>query len=274
MRQITGLGLKLKGIIHSAGVTNDKAIAKSTWADFESVLACKLQGSLNLHEATKDMALDFFVMYSSVSGLLGNMGQANYAAANAFLDGLCVARHSQGLPALSISWGPWGSVGMAANMENAEAMGLKKEMLIGSDDGMRMLELAITQGKPHYAITPSAFLSLFAAGSSKVTSDLLKELRGEKKAAASKPAPKAKKSAKHAKGKKAPKEAKAPKGEKSLLSTLAAATKGMRSKLIQEFICAEIARVLSLDASKVNVRKPFNDMGFGNIPHSLPFLPY
>ena len=67
----------------------------------------RLRGSLNLDALTRDRQLDFFVMFSSVAGVLGNPGQASYAAANSFLDGLAARRSADGLPALSLNWGPW-----------------------------------------------------------------------------------------------------------------------------------------------------------------------
>jgi short-subunit dehydrogenase len=97
----------LRGVVHAAGVLDDGVVAEQTWARFEKVLAPKLQGAWNLHQLTRHHALDFFVLFSSAASLLGSAGQSNYAAANAFLDSLAQMRRAQGLPALSINWGPW-----------------------------------------------------------------------------------------------------------------------------------------------------------------------
>ena len=76
----------------------------------------KIDGAWHLHELTLKMPLDFFVLFASGAGLFGNPGQSSYAAANVFLDNLAAARRASGLPALSIDWGPWAEVGMAARM--------------------------------------------------------------------------------------------------------------------------------------------------------------
>jgi NADPH:quinone reductase-like Zn-dependent oxidoreductase/acyl carrier protein len=104
----------LRGIIHAAGVLDDHVFLKLEPENFRRVLAPKVLGAWNLHALTADLPLDFFVLFSSVASVLGSPGQANYAAANAFLDGLAQNRRASGLPGLSINWGPWADVGMAA----------------------------------------------------------------------------------------------------------------------------------------------------------------
>ncbi|MCW0217947.1 MAG: beta-ketoacyl reductase, partial [Prosthecobacter sp.] len=108
----------LQGIFHTAGLLRDERIVNLTEDDINVVLAPKVQGSMNLHELSQNLPLDCFVLFSSIAAQFGNMGQANYAAANAFMDGLALQRHQQGLPALSINWGPFAKVGMAASLES------------------------------------------------------------------------------------------------------------------------------------------------------------
>ena len=155
IQKILTLGLTLRGVVHSAGLTNDKATMESSWEDFQGVLGVKVQGALNLHTETLGMQLDLFVLYSSTSGMLGNMGQASYAAANAYLDGLCHYHHSLGLPALAVIWGPWADVRMAAAMKNAAALGLTKEKTIPPSTGIHLLELTLMEQQPHFAIFPA-----------------------------------------------------------------------------------------------------------------------
>ncbi|WP_188194290.1 type I polyketide synthase [Nonomuraea sp. SYSU D8015] len=100
-------GLRLRGVIHAAGVLDDRLIADLDPGSLERVWAAKVTGGLRLHEATKHLDLDWWVAFSSAAGLLGSPGQAAYAAANAWLDALCERRRAHGLPAISIDWGPW-----------------------------------------------------------------------------------------------------------------------------------------------------------------------
>ena len=110
----------LKGIIHAAGILDDGVLLQQKLARFERVLAPKVTGSWILHTLTLDRPLDFFVCFSSIASLLGSSGQGNYAAANAFMDTLVHHRRAMGLPGLSINWGVWGKIGLAANLDSRD----------------------------------------------------------------------------------------------------------------------------------------------------------
>ena len=103
----------LAGVIHSVGVLSDGSLTNQTWERFEEVLWPKVLGAWRLHQATLDRDLDLFVLFSSVTGVLGNSGQSNHAAANAFLDQLAGYRRSLGLPGQAIAWGAWSGLGEA-----------------------------------------------------------------------------------------------------------------------------------------------------------------
>ena len=103
----------LAGVIHSVGVLSDAALGNQSWESFQTVLWPKMLGAWHLHRATADRDLDMFVLFSSVAGVLGNPGQANHAAANAFLDQLAAHRRALGLPAQAIAWGAWSELGEA-----------------------------------------------------------------------------------------------------------------------------------------------------------------
>lgn len=107
----------LKGIFHLAMVIDDAPLSALTPERLRVVMAPKAHGAWLLHEETKDLALDCFVMFSSVSSLFGNPAQGNYAAANAFLDSLAHHRRALGLPALAINWGVLGGEGYVARNE-------------------------------------------------------------------------------------------------------------------------------------------------------------
>ena len=104
----------LKGLIHSAGQLDDGIILQQGWQRFQTVMAAKVLGSWSLHTLTKDKNLDFFVLFSSMTAVLGNKGQVNHAAANAFEDALIMHRRANNLPGLSVNWGAWSEVGAAA----------------------------------------------------------------------------------------------------------------------------------------------------------------
>lgn len=117
----------LAGVAHLAGVLDDALLTQQDAAHFQTTLQPKALAAWHLHRLTADDDLDFFLLYSSASSVLGSPGQANYAAANALLDGLAAYRKAQGLPAASINWGPWGKGGMAtshAARANLGAQGL------------------------------------------------------------------------------------------------------------------------------------------------------
>ncbi|XP_021965943.1 probable polyketide synthase 39 [Folsomia candida] len=104
----------LRGIFHCAGVLSDAVFLNQTSETLDKVLCPKFQGGWNLHELSKTFTLQHLVLFSSISSLIGNPGQGNYAAANAFFDALAHYRHALGLPAISLNFGQWGEVGLAA----------------------------------------------------------------------------------------------------------------------------------------------------------------
>lgn len=103
--RINALGRPLRGVIHAAGVIDDAMVADLDLGQIRRVFEPKVIGAWNLHELTRDQPLDFFVLLSSVAGIIGSVGQAHYAGANRALDALAAARQAEGLPALSIAWG-------------------------------------------------------------------------------------------------------------------------------------------------------------------------
>jgi polyketide synthase 12/epothilone polyketide synthase D len=141
----------LRGIIHAAVVLEDATLPRQTPGHFQRVAGPKVLGAWNLHHLTLGEPLDFFVLCSSVASVLGSPGQANYCAANAYLDALVYQRQAQGLPALAINYGPWAEVGLAAAQANrGERMALRGMESFTPAQGVeafaRLLRRAAAQG--------------------------------------------------------------------------------------------------------------------------------
>ncbi|MDF5727328.1 MAG: amino acid adenylation domain-containing protein [Rhizonema sp. PD38] len=145
----------LRGIIHAAGVLDDGVLKQLDWNRFARVMAPKVQGAWNLHVLTQNLPLDFFVLFSSCASLLGSAGQANYVAANAFLDTLAFYRRSLGAPCTSINWGAWGEIGMAArNRQVIERLNHIGMGAIAPSEGLQVLEQLFVEQPVRVGVVP------------------------------------------------------------------------------------------------------------------------
>lgn len=130
----------VRGVVHAAGVIEDRLLLKLDAAALEAVLRPKVLGGWLLHRLFGDSPLDFFILFSSAGALLGQPGQGNYAAANAFLDALAHHRRAAGLPALSINWGAWEGLGFAATAGGQRTIGHAAQRGFGSFGAARGLD--------------------------------------------------------------------------------------------------------------------------------------
>jgi acyl transferase domain-containing protein/acyl carrier protein len=136
----------LRGVIHAAVVLDDGVIGSLTHERVDRVLAPKLDAAWRLHRLTEDLDLSAFVLLSSVMGVLGGPGQANYAAANSFLDALSAYRRARGLPATSMAWGGWSDTGIVDRLEQTDIARTNRQGIGGlsSQEGLELFDFANT----------------------------------------------------------------------------------------------------------------------------------
>ncbi|KAK3277853.1 hypothetical protein CYMTET_14166 [Cymbomonas tetramitiformis] len=148
-----------RGIFHLAGVVDDGTAEQLTWERFQKVLSAKVDGSMHLHETAVrlELPLQHFTLFSSVYGLLGYRELTHYAAANAFQDGLALARRAAGLPGNAVSWGTWAGAGMAHGFGSGfEAYWTGQGMrFVDLQRGMATLHALLVAGVPHAAVLPA-----------------------------------------------------------------------------------------------------------------------
>ncbi|WP_405145062.1 SDR family NAD(P)-dependent oxidoreductase [Sphaerisporangium sp. NBC_01403] len=141
----------LTGVVHTAGVLDDATVEGLTADRLDRVLAPKADAAWHLHELTKDLPLAAFVVFSSLAGVLGNPGQANYAAANVFLDVLSAHRRALGLPAVSVAWGLWDTDSdMTGALTSADTARLARSGVapLTAEQGLELFDSALTSPEP------------------------------------------------------------------------------------------------------------------------------
>ncbi|MFF7977426.1 SDR family NAD(P)-dependent oxidoreductase [Streptomyces sp. NPDC007905] len=150
VRAATESGAPLRGVVHCAMVLSDAALTTVRDYQLKRVWAPKVTGAWNLHRAAAGHSLDWFVLYSSMSSLLGNAGQGTYAAANAWLDAFATWRTRNGLPTLAVNWGPWGETGQATDFAD------RGYETIPTREGIRALHTLLSHQRVQTAVIPGA----------------------------------------------------------------------------------------------------------------------
>ena len=239
MHQIRDSGRRLRGVFHCASVLDDGMLSQQNVEHFDKVLRSKIDSAWLVHEQTLDLSLDLFVLFSSATALLGAPGQANYSAANAFLDAFAHYRRSTGRAALTINWGAWAEIGLAARMSSSAS--LVKQGIKAMPP--RLAFAALSQAMRHHGAQlgamdidwrtyqlnkkPHAFLTAFQE-------DPISQIRQTTKS--------------------------------SLLSDLANANAEDRATLILQLVEQNIVAVLSLPKSKnIDRKQGFLDMGMDSL---------
>ncbi|MFI2472344.1 type I polyketide synthase, partial [Nocardia xishanensis] len=169
----------LTGVIHAAGVLDDGVIASLTAERVDAVLAPKVDAAWHLHEATTQLNLAAFAVFSSVSGTIGGPGQANYAAANTFLDGLVAHRRARGLAGQSLAWGPWArSGGMTGHLGETDVARMSRGgfTAISDEQALAAWDAVLERGATHAVIAAVDTAAIRAQAEDGLLPPLLREL--------------------------------------------------------------------------------------------------
>jgi NAD(P)-dependent dehydrogenase (short-subunit alcohol dehydrogenase family)/acyl carrier protein len=243
----------LRGVIHSAGRLDDAVLTNQTWERFETVYGPKVAGAMLLHRLTEGLPLDFLVFYSSVASLFGSPGQANHAAANAFLDALAHSRRSQGLPALSINWGVWNKIGAAADrgaVGRSVGQGVES---FSPQDGLKVLDRLMRSDAIQAGVSPMNW-PLFLKGYGNRVPPFLRDIAAEEAQTVAK-------AAAHP----APADKPVAPVQSEFLRQLSETPSDRKRSVLVAFVQAQAARVLGLEAPQVKEHTPFNEMGLDSL---------
>jgi acyl transferase domain-containing protein/aryl carrier-like protein len=234
----------IRGVIHAAGILDDGILLQQDAERFRKVLAPKVAGAWNLHATTLEEPLDFFVLFSSVAALLGSPGQANYSAANTFLDSLAQHRRRLGLPAMSINWGPWAEIGLAVRPDRGGRLALRGLGSFTPSRAFEVLEKLLKERPAQAAVMHFDLQQWSQSNPPARESSLLSSLARESATAA------------------APQTAtKSAFGREAVL----AAEPHERQTLLETYLREQLARVLGLSPSKLDVRQPLNRLGLDSL---------
>jgi myxalamid-type polyketide synthase MxaD len=239
----------IRGVVHAAGVLQDGLLVQLDAAQLNTVLRPKMIGGWLLHRLLKGAPLDFFVLFSSAGSLMGQPGQGNYAAANAFLDALAHHRKAQGQPAMSINWGAWADLGFADTLGGKRLAARLALLGIGSmpaEQALEVLKRLLGQGSIQVVAVPvnwRQYRESYPAGSEP---PLLSQLSRDEADV--------------------PRQAERS-GEKARLTSAAllAAEPGERHGLLQTYLSEQVTRVLGLAAAKLDVQQPLSNLGLDSL---------
>ncbi|WSA32539.1 SDR family NAD(P)-dependent oxidoreductase [Micromonospora peucetia] len=239
---LAGLSRPLAGVVHTAGVLDDGILESLTPERLDAVLRPKVDAALNLHELAGDVEL--FVLYSSVASVVGTAGQANYAAANAFLDGLAARRRAEGQAATSLSWGLWAQESaMTSQLGETDLARIARGGLLphSVEEGLALFDAACRSDEAHLVPVTIDVAAVRAAP------DAAPPLHGlakvpRRRQAATRP------------------------GATALARELAGRSEEEQRGLLLDIVRTQVATVLAQpDVDAVSVAEPFRQLGFDSL---------
>jgi NADPH:quinone reductase-like Zn-dependent oxidoreductase/aryl carrier-like protein len=233
----------LRGLFHAAMVLDDGILLQLDRARFRKAMAPKVDGAWNLHTQTLHRPLDFFVLFSSVSSLVGNPGQANYVAANAFLDAFAYYRRSLGLPAMTINWGHVAGAGyVSRHQELSELLTSRGFLGLSPQQAMEALNRTLQKKPIQMGVMRMDWQKVARSISTAALSQRLSALAGA--------------SSLEQQG-----------GEEGsrIREGLLHANPEEREEIVQTYIREQVARVLGASASKLDVDRPLNELGLDSL---------
>ncbi|MFE3140806.1 SDR family NAD(P)-dependent oxidoreductase [Streptomyces scopuliridis] len=237
----------LTAVVHTAGVLDDGVVGSLTPERLDTVLRPKVDAAWHLHELTRDLGLAAFVVFSSVAGLFGGAGQGNYAAANAFLDALVARRRAEGLPGVSLAWGPWDQAGgMTGTVTEADMQRLARSGMppLSIEQGIALFDAALASGE---TVVAPVLLDLPALRTQGEVPPLLRSLirTRHRRSAVS---------------------GSATATATGLLGRLAGLTSSARHEALLDLVRSQVALVLGhADAAAVNATSQFRELGFDSL---------
>jgi myxalamid-type polyketide synthase MxaB/epothilone polyketide synthase D len=233
----------LRGVIHAAGVLDDGVLVQQDADRFRTVTAPKIAGGWNLHELTRHLELDHFVLFSSISSLIGSPGQANYASGNAFLDALAHHRRAAGLPAHSINWGPFSEVGLAAaDAKRGARIAQRGIRSLSPSQGLAVLEQLLSLEAPNVGVVPlelEQWLAFNPAAASSPRWSLLLARRSPGGRARA--------------------------GQSELARSLAHAAPLERREMLERFVVTQVAAVMGIDPFQVDQAATLTTLGMDSL---------
>jgi acyl carrier protein len=210
-------------------------------------MAPKIAGAWNLHRLTAEDALDFFVLFSSAATLLGSPGQSNYSAANAFLDALAHERRRRGLPALSINWGAWSEVGLAARPDRGGRLALRGFASMTPEQGVAAFGALLGREEAQVAVMPFDFEQWAKFYPSAAESPFFAEVGASDASEATEGAEKAR-------------------PDSGIVERLREVEGGTRRRaLLETYLQEQVAHVLKLSPSRIDPHKSFGSFGLDSL---------